>query len=237
MKILSTAIVMLTITIVLSGCEPSTKEKHLEKFITAHVEKIKPIMKEANLAYWNAAITGSSENYNKYSKLQLKIRQIYSNPEEFTFLRDIKESGQVKDAKLARQLDELYNAYLENQIEPQLLKKIVDLGTGIEKNFSTFRGTISGKKVTTNEIKEILKTETDSVKRKKAWLARKQVGPVVAREVTVCQKLPGPFSSAAGSANLSEFRPSISTSTRAPRRDSNPQPSDRQFEIKFCKYL
>ena len=43
--------------------------------------------------------------------------------------------------------------------------------------------------------------------------------------------------SAAGSANLSEFRPSISTSTRAPRRDSNPQPSDRQFEIKFCKYL
>jgi len=189
MKILSTAAVMLTITIVLSGCEPGTKEKQLEKFITAHVEKIKPIMKEANLAYWNAAITGDSKDYDKFSKLQLKIRQIYSNPEEFTFLRDIKESGQVKDAKLARQLDELYNAYLENQIEPQLLKKIVDLGTEIEKNFSTFRGTISGKKVTTNEIKEILKTETDSVKRKEAWLASKQVGPVVATDIIRLVKL------------------------------------------------
>jgi peptidyl-dipeptidase A len=189
MKILSTTIVMLTLTIVLFGCAPRTKEKQLGKFITAHVEKIKPIRKKASLAYWNAAITGNSKDYDKFSKLQLKIRQIYSNPEEFTFLRDIKESGQVKDAKLARQLDELYNAYLENQIEPQLLKKIVDLGTEIEKNFSTFRGTIRGKKVTTNEIKEILKTETDSVKRKEAWLASKQVGPVVATDIIQLVKL------------------------------------------------
>jgi peptidyl-dipeptidase A len=189
MKILSTTIVMLTLTIVLFGFAPRTKEKQLEKFITAHVEKIKPIRKKASLAYWNAAITGDSKDYDKFSKLQLKIRQIYTNPEEFTFLRDIKESGQVKDAKLARQLDELYNAYLENQIEPQLLKKIVDLGTEIEKNFSTFRGTISGKKVTTNEIKKILKTETDSVKRKEAWLASKQVGPVVATNIIQLVKL------------------------------------------------
>jgi len=189
MKILSTTIVMLTLTIVLFGCAPGTKEKQLGKFITAHVEKIKPIRKKASLAYWNAAITGDSKDYDKFSKLQLKIRQIYSNPEEFTFLRDIKESGEVKDAKLARQLDELYNAYLENQIEPQLLKKIVDLGTEIEKNFSTFRGTIRGEKVTTNEIKEILKTETDSVKRKDAWLASKQVGPVVATDIIQLVKL------------------------------------------------
>ncbi|GAG34359.1 unnamed protein product, partial [marine sediment metagenome] len=73
MKILSTTIVMLTITIVLSGCEPGTKEKQLEKFITAHVEKIKPIRKKASLAYWNAAITGDSKDYDKFSKLQLKI--------------------------------------------------------------------------------------------------------------------------------------------------------------------
>jgi len=189
MKILSTTIVMLTLTIVLFGCAPRTKEKQLEKFITAHVEKIKPMHKKASLAYWDAAITGNSEDYDKFSKLQLKIRQIYSNPEEFIFLRDIKESGQVKDAKLARQLDELYNAYLENQIEPQLLKKIVDLGTEIEKNFSTFRGTIRGEKVTTNKIKEILKTETDSVKRKEAWLASKQVGPVVATDIIQLVKL------------------------------------------------
>jgi peptidyl-dipeptidase A len=90
---------------------------------------------------------------------------------------------------LARQLDVLYNAYLENQIEPELLKKIVDLGTQIEKSFSTFRGAIEGKKVTDNEIKEILKIETDSPKRKQAWLASKQVGAAVAGDLVRLVKL------------------------------------------------
>ncbi|MHC4574946.1 MAG: M2 family metallopeptidase, partial [Planctomycetota bacterium] len=101
----------------------------------------------------------------------------------FASLKGIKESSQVKDAVLSRQLDSLYNAYLENQIEPELLKRIINLSTEIEKNFSTFRGTIRGKKVTDNEIREVLKTEADSVKRKEAWLASKQVGPVVAADL------------------------------------------------------
>ena len=69
------------------------------------------------------------------------------------------------------------------------MKKIVDLGTNIEKNFSTFRGTIEGDKVTGNEIKEILKTQTDSGKRKQAWLASKQVGVEVADDIIQLVKL------------------------------------------------
>ena len=189
MKILSTTILMLTITIVLFGCRPSEEEKQLEEFITSHVEKIKPMAKEVHLAYWKAANTGNSEDYDEVSKLEFEIRQIYTNPQEFALLKGIKESGKAKDAKLVRQLDVLYNAYLEHQIEPQLLKRIVDLGTEIEKNFSTFRSTIDGKKVTTNEIKEILKAETDLAGREKAWLASKQVGPVVAAELIELVKL------------------------------------------------
>ena len=51
---------------------------------------------------------------------------------------------------------------MENQIEPDLLKKLVELSTEIEKNFSTFRGIIGEEKVTNNEIKQILKKEMDS---------------------------------------------------------------------------
>ena len=193
MKTLLTALMMLTMSVILFGCGPDAKEKQkekqLQKFVTAHVEKIKPMEKETNLADWDAAISGKPEDYDKVSKLRLKIRQVRSNPEEFAFLKDTKESGQVKDAKLARQLDVLYNAYLKNQIEPELLKKIVDLGTEIEKNFSTFRGTIERKKVTANEIKEILKTETDSARREQAWLASKQVGAVVADDIIQLVKL------------------------------------------------
>jgi len=189
MKTLSTLIMMLAVSITVVGCAPNAKERELEGFITAHVVKIKPMERQTNLASWDAAISGKSEDYDRLSRLTLKIRQVYSDPQEFAFLKDMKESGQIKRAELARQLDVLYDAYLENQIEPQLLKRIVDLGTAIEKNFSTFRGTIEGKKVTDNEIKEILKIETDSARRKQAWLASKQVGAEVANDLILLVKL------------------------------------------------
>ncbi len=180
---------MLTISVLLFGCAHNAKETELDKFITAHVEKVKPMMKEVSIASWKAANSGKPEDYDRVSELTLKVRQVYSNPQDFAFLKEVKEAGPVKDAILARQLDVLYNSYLESQIEPELLKKIVDLGTKIEKDFSTFRGTIEGKKVTDNEIKDILKTETDSSKRKQAWLASKQVGAKVADDIIKLVKL------------------------------------------------
>jgi len=189
MRALSTAIVMLTMGVLVFGCAPSAKERQLDEFITAHVEKIKPMAKEASLASWDAAVSGKAEDYDKMSKMTLKIRQVYSDAGEYAFLKDMKESGQVTDAMLARQLGDLYNAYLRNQIAPELLKEMVDLGTEIEKKFSTFRGSIDGKNVTANEIRDILKTETDSGKREQAWLASKQVGAVVAGDIIRLVKL------------------------------------------------
>jgi len=180
---------MLTAGIFLFGCAPRAKQDELEGFIKAHVEKIKPLQKERNLASWDAATTGKSEDYERASSLTLKIRRIYSNPREFAFLEDVRKSGKVSNAILARQLDLLYNLYLENQIEPELLKQIVDLSSEIERTFSTHRGKIEGQGVTSNEIREVLKVQTDSLKRKRAWLASKQVGAVVAEDVIRLVKL------------------------------------------------
>jgi len=189
MKTLSTLIILLTVNVLVLGCAPNTKENEMQQFITSHVKKVRPLQKEQSLAWWDAATTGKSEDYDRASELTLKIRQIYSDPREFEFLKDSKASGQVKDAALARQLDVLYRSYLRNQMEPELLKTIVSLSTEIEENFSTFRGTIAGEKVTDNEIKEILKTQTDSGQRNQAWLASKQVGSAVAEDLVRLIKL------------------------------------------------
>jgi len=167
----------------------NAKEKALKDFIATHVEKIKPLEKQANLAWWEAAVTGDPNAYDRSSKLTLQIRRIYSDAKDFAYLRELKDSRQIKDKLLARQLTVLHNSYLSNQIEPELLKQIVELGTEIEKNFSTFRGTIDGRKVTDNEIKQILKSETDSAKRQQAWLASKQVGQAVASDIVRLVKL------------------------------------------------
>jgi peptidyl-dipeptidase A len=201
MKKVSVTVAIVTLVVAVVGCGPQTKQQQLEGFITAHVAKVKPLAKEAHLAYWQAANTGKAEDYTRVSELEFEIRRIYSNPKEFALLKSIKESGQIEDAILARQLDVLYNGYLENQIDKKLLKKLVDMGTEIEKDFSTFRGTIGGEKVTDNQIKEILKTEMDLAKRKETWLASKQVGAVVADKLIQLVKLRNKAAHKVGFAN------------------------------------
>lgn len=180
---------ILSVSVLFLGCASSVEEKQMQQFITSHVDTVKPLQKEQGLAWWDAATTGKPEAYDRSGELTLKIRRIYSDPKEFAFLKEMKESGQVKDKVLARQLDVLYRSYLENQMEPDLLETIVDLSSEIEEKFSTFRGTIGGEKVTDNEIKGILKTQKDSERRKQAWLASKQVGSAVAGDLVRLIKL------------------------------------------------
>jgi peptidyl-dipeptidase A len=204
--------VFLTISVVLiSGCTQLTpEEKQLDQFITDHLARVEPLQKQSSLAWWEAATTGKAEAYDQQSKLELQIRQIYSNAEEYAYLDQLKKSGQVNDLLLARQLDQLYRAYLANQMDKDLMKKIVALDTEIQKKFSTFRGEIEGKKVTDNQIREILKTETDSNKRRAAWDAAKQVAPTVAADVIRLVKLRNQVARKLGFANYHTFSLTLS---------------------------
>jgi peptidyl-dipeptidase A len=188
---LAILLIILAAAILISGCRNKTneKEKQLNTFITNHVAKIQPLMKEMNLASWAASNSGKEADYEKAAGLQLQIRKIYSDANEFGYLKQTRDSGEIKDELLARQLERLYYAYLENQIDPVLMKKIVDLGSKIEQNFSTFRGSIAGKKVSDNEIRDVLKASTDSAQRQNAWQASKEVGPVVAADLITLVKL------------------------------------------------
>jgi peptidyl-dipeptidase A len=189
MKRIPIITILLVMLLVLSGCGTITKEQQLARFINSHVSKIEPLNTRANYAYWDASTTGKAEDYDRYKKLQLEIRQIYSNRREYAFLKTLKESGEIKDARLARQLDKLYYSYLPNQMDPALMKKIVDLDARITEKYNTFRGTIEGKKVTNSDIYKILTTEKDSHKRQLAWRASKQVGDAIVADLIELVKL------------------------------------------------
>jgi len=209
MKSISKVMIILTALLVITGCGKKSPDEQLSKFIDEHVQKVKPLFREMGLASWQAANSGKEEDYEKASELELKIRRIYSDSKDFAFLKKIKEEGNVKDPLLSRQLDELYNGYLENQIDAKLMERIVELSTKIEKDFSTFRGSIEGEKVTDNQIREILKTETDSVKRKAAWEASKQVGQAIAKDVTELVKLRNEAAKKVGFENYHTMRLSL----------------------------
>jgi peptidyl-dipeptidase A len=194
----------------------------LAHFIEAHVAKVEPLSIQANLAYWDASTTGKAEDYDRLKKLQLDIHQVYGNRDEFALLKELRESGEIKQAPLSRQLDRLYYAYLQNQIEPTLMKEIVDLDTKIQERYSTFRATIDGEAVTMSDIYTILTTEKDCRKRELAWRASKQVGNAIAGDLIQLVRLRNKAARELGFDNYHTF--SIITS------EQNPQELDRIFE-------
>jgi peptidyl-dipeptidase A len=175
-------------TVFLAGC-PSAQQRQSEQFIGAHVATVEPLTTKANLTYWDAATTGKTKNYNKFSDLQLQISGLYSNSQDFDLIRDMKESRRIKNPRLIRQLDKLYYAYLRNQVEPELLGKIVALDGKIQEKFSSFRGTIEDRKVTMSDIYIILTKEKDCRQRELAWKASKQVGNAIIDDLVKLVKL------------------------------------------------
>lgn len=179
--------ILFIIFLFLISCE--SKEKFAENFIKKHIEEIKPISKEANLAYWEATSKGNDEYYKRYEELELKIRKIYSRKKEYETIKELFENKKIKDEILKRQIEILYLNYKENQVPEELLEEIVKLSTEIEKNFNTFRADFEGKKVPDNVLAEILKNELDLQRRKLAWEASKQVGEAVAADLIKLVKL------------------------------------------------
>jgi peptidyl-dipeptidase A len=210
------------LSFLLAGCGPSVKEADLKDFIEAHVAKVEPLSTQTNLAYWDASTTGKPEDYDRLKKLQLDIHQVYGNRQEFALLKGLRESGKIKQARLSRQLDKLYYAYLQNQIEPSLAKDIVDLDTKVQERYSGFRGTIDGEAVTMSDIYTILTTEKDCRKRELAWRASKQVGNAIAGDLIQLVRLRNKAARELGFDNYHTF--SIITS------EQNPQELDRIFE-------
>jgi peptidyl-dipeptidase A len=205
-----------------TGCGPSVKETELKDFIKAHVAKAEPLSTQANLAYWDASTTGKAEDYDRLKKLQLDVYEVYGNRDEFALLKELRESSEIKQARLARQLDRLYYAYLQNHIEPTLMKEIVDLDTKIQEKYNTFRGTIDGQSLTMSDIYTILTTEKDCRKRELAWRASKQVGNAIASDLIQLVRLRNKAARELGFDNYHTF--SILTG------EQNPQELDRIFE-------
>lgn len=171
------------------ACSIRNDERDLRAFIDNHVKIYEPKFKAMNLADWNANATGDSNYYKEKAALELEIRTMYSNKQEFTQLKKWKDAGNIKDSLLVRQLTILYNSYLTNQIDTALMRQIVDKGAEIAKKFNTFRPRLDGKEVDDNAINNILKDEKNSAKRQKAWEASKEVGKLVAGDVLGLVKL------------------------------------------------
>lgn len=164
--------------VLLYSCSKGIEMK-FEKFVDAHVSVLAPLEREANLAYWQAANSGSDEDYKRYSELQNRVEKLYTNRKDFEFVKKARGSGKITDPELRRIADVLYLRYLGNQADTLLLREIIDLATAAEKKFSVYRAIAAGETLSTNDVYRVLTEEKKSARRKAVWEASKNVGPIV----------------------------------------------------------
>lgn len=158
-------------------------ENNLREFISSYEEKAIPLYRENALASWNANITGTTEDYAKSEKASFAYARIFTDTLSFAKLKKIKESGEVKDSLLSRELDLLYNAFLGGQVDTSLIAQQIRMETEISQKYGNFRANIDGKEIPDNEVEKILRTATSSTELKKTWEGSKMIGPVVAEDI------------------------------------------------------
>ena len=200
-------LLLLFFALILAGCS-TNKDKmtqELKTFITNFESKAASAYKDYSLAYFNATISGKTEDYDKSSDLQIKYNKIFSNKDDFVILKKIKESNSIKDELLNRQLDVLYRAYSKYQVDEKKLEAIIKLSTEIENRFSTFRAEVGEKKLTDNKIEETLKNSTDSKTLQEAWTSSKKIGKVVADDILKLVKMRNETASELGYSNYHEM--------------------------------
>ena len=200
-------ILIITGIFIFSNCQTSEDKmtQDLNTFITNFESKAAPAYKDYALAYFNATISGKSEDYDKSSELQFKFNKIFTSKDDFAVLKKIKESNSVKDELLNRQLDVLYRAYAKNQVDEKKLESIIKLATDIENRYSTFRAEVRGKKLTDNQIEESLKNLTDSKVLQETWEGSKKIGRVVADDIIKLVKMRNETAKELGYSNFHEM--------------------------------
>jgi peptidyl-dipeptidase A len=182
---ISMAIFLLAVIVAAAVKKPAAacNEKAFRQFLGAYEAKVIPLSKEVALASFQASISGKDEDFKRSADLQIQLNKITADPGEFARLKAFKTGGQVREPLLKRQLDIIYDSYLENQIPIPQMEAMVTLQAQIEQKFNTFRAQVDGKTLTDNDIEQILRTSNDSLQLEKAWKASKEIGRLVAPDI------------------------------------------------------
>jgi len=187
--------------------------KELQAFILDYENKIITLNKEIQFAEYKASISGKDEDYEHAVELNIKMIDIYSRKSDFAKLKFIKESGQITDTLIKRELDIIFNDFWYYQIDKEKLIELIRTSKEVEKKFSTYRAELGKKRLTDNQIESVLYNSTDNDELEKVWKASKQVGILVADDLIRLVKLRNEAAQSIGFKNFYEMRLILSGQT------------------------
>ena len=158
------------------------------RLVTDLEARLRPLDVELAESWWVSATQSSDEADQRRARADLARRSALADPDAFAAVRDARAAPDLQPL-VRRQLDLLHDACLPQQVPDDLRRRLVEIETTVDSTFTTFRGSLDGRRVDDNTILEILHTSDDTVLRRRAWEASKQIGAEVADQVRELARL------------------------------------------------
>lgn len=160
----------------------------MSESVRAAVEEITGQMRvryiDIHQAGWKAATTGTQAALSEAANARAAWMRLWADPDGYARYKAWDEAGAAgDDAHLARMVHLLHLQYAEGQRDAATIEEITRLATVLDDAYTNFRPEVEGKRLTVNDIDEVLGSETDSELRREAWEASKEIGPLVADQI------------------------------------------------------
>ncbi|HEX2240014.1 MAG TPA: M2 family metallopeptidase [Actinomycetota bacterium] len=139
-------------------------------------------------AYWDSQIQAGPETETRRAAAELELRRAKGDPAAYQEVLEALDQP-LHDPVLRRQLEVLRLSMTEDQMDEALRSQIVELSTAVEGEFASYRPEVDGKRLSDNEIDNLLKTSADEPLRRAAWNASKEIGGVVGGRVRELARL------------------------------------------------
>ncbi len=154
-----------------------------EAFVAAHVERVRPLARALNHAWWNHATTGREEYAEEVARRSADIERIYARREDFLRLSGWRGESAGSRTSAPRPIEILYLEFLGSQKTAEEIDRETSLEREVESEFNNHRARLRGEAVTDNRIEDVLTREPDVDLRRDAWVASKEIGERVAGRV------------------------------------------------------
>jgi len=154
-----------------------------DKWLQQFLEELVPLERSYSLAFWRANTSGNPGDVERLDRIERMYRGLFADAGRYRFLKAHLQEGNLQDPLLCRQLDLLSREFEFNQMSEFTLRQLVGLRVEVESLFNNFRATLGEKRVTDNQLREILRTSTSTGEVQAAWEASKQIGNEVAPKI------------------------------------------------------
>ncbi len=142
-----------------------------------------PLGNAQRLAWYNAFTEGTEDATGRSRQADDELDRVFSNQEVFQAVDRLLHDPNLTEPLAKRQCEILHCSMLGKQIAQARLEAINAQAKRIERQFNTFRGTVDGLELSSNQIGQILATSGDPAELKTAWEAQKSVGALVRSEL------------------------------------------------------